>query len=100
MSKAIVARPAEGVTINSEIEYLLNDNGEVQVFDSPRQATEFLTAAGVASAELRSMTIMESCGACNKCGSPLFRSMIAGYVYQCFTCDEDFYEFEQKGAKT
>lgn len=97
MSKAIIARPAKGITINSEIEYLLNDSGEVQVFDSPGQAKE---SAGVASAELRSMTIMESCGTCNRCGSPLFRSMIAGYVYQCFTCDEDFYEFEQKGAKT
>ena len=41
------------------------------------------------------MTIMESCGICRRCGSPLFKSLADGYTYQCFTCDEDFYKFEQ-----
>lgn len=31
---------------------------------------------------------------CPKCGSPLFRSFIKGYTFQCFTCDEDFYKIE------
>lgn len=95
MSKAIVARPIDGITINAELEFLLDDGGEVRMFDSPEQARLFLITAGVEPEELQHMTIMESCGICRKCGSPLFRSLLPGYAYQCFTCDEDFYKFEQ-----
>ena len=95
MSKAVVARPIDGITINTNLEFLLDDDGEVRMFDSPEQAKSFLTAAGVEPEELRHMTIMESCGICRKCGSPLFKSLLPGYTFQCFTCDEDFYQFEQ-----
>ncbi len=37
MSKAIVGRPVDGITLNGELEFLLDDNGEVKVFDSPEQ---------------------------------------------------------------
>lgn len=40
--------------------------------------------------------VVEGCGICERCGSTLFESDIAGYKYQCFTCDEDFCSFEQK----
>ena len=93
--KYIVARPINGITINPELEVLLDDNGDVRMFDSEEQALSSLTAAGVGPEELRHMTIMESCGTCCKCGSPLFRSLSPGYMFQCFTCDEDFYQFEQ-----
>ena len=95
MSKAVVARPVNGITINTELEFLLDDDGKIRMFDSPEQARSFLTAAGVEPEELRHMTIMESCGICRKCGSPLFKSLLPGYTFQCFTCDEDFYQFEQ-----
>ena len=95
MSKAVVARPVNGITLNGELEYLLDDSGAVLIFDSPEQAMSFLTAAGVEPEDLRQMTIMESCGTCCKCGSPLFRSLMPDYAFQCFTCDEDFYQFEQ-----
>lgn len=95
MSRTVVARPIDGITINAELEFLLDDAGEVKVFDSPEEAKLFLVANGVDSEELRHMTIMESCGICRKCGSPLFKSLLPGYDYQCFTCDEDFYQFEQ-----
>ncbi len=95
MSKTIVARPVNGITLNGDLEFLLDDNSEVRMFDSEEQAKEFLTAAGVEPEALRHMTIMESCGTCRKCGSPLFKSLIDGYDLQCFTCDEDFYKFEQ-----
>jgi hypothetical protein len=93
--KYIVARPINGITINPELEVLLDDNGDVRMFDSEEQALSSLTAAGVGPEELRHMTIMESCGTCCKCGSPLFRSLSPGYTFQCFTCGEDFYQFEQ-----
>ena len=95
MSKAIVARSVDGITLNGELEFLLDDNGAIMVFDSPGQARSFLLASGVGIEGLRDMTIMESCGTCRKCGSPLFKSLIDGYDCQCFTCDEDFYKFEQ-----
>jgi len=95
MSKAVVARPINGITLNGELEFLLDDDGEVRMFDSPEQAKSFLASAGVKPEELRHMTIMESCGICRKCGSPLFKSLLPGYDYQCFTCNEDFYQFEQ-----
>lgn len=95
MSKAVIARPVDGITINTELEFLLDDGGEVRMFDSPEQARSFLTAAGVEPEELQHMTIMESCGTCCRCGNPLFKSLSPGYTFQCFTCDEDFYQFEQ-----
>ena len=93
--KYAVTRPVDGITINPELEVLLDDNGDVRMFDSEEQALSSLTAAGVGPEELRHMTIMESCGTCCKCGSPLFRSLSPGYTFQCFTCGEDFYQFEQ-----
>ena len=93
--KYVVTRPVDGITINPELEVLLDDNGDVRMFDSEEQALSSLTAAGVGPEELRHMTIMESCGTCCKCGSPLFRSLSPGYTFQCFTCGEDFYQFEQ-----
>ncbi len=95
MSKAIVGRPVGGITVNGELEFLLDDSGEIRVFDSPEQAKSFLIANGVDTEELRHITIMESCGICRRCGSPLFKSLLDGYAYQCFTCDEDFYKYEQ-----
>lgn len=95
MSKTIVTRPVNGITVNGELEFLLDDDGEIMMFDSPEQARSFLLASGVGIDGLRDMTIMESCGTCRKCGSPLFKSLIDGYDYQCFTCNADFYQFEQ-----
>lgn len=31
---------------------------------------------------------------CPKCGQALAKSSTEGYAFQCFTCDEDFYEIE------
>ena len=31
---------------------------------------------------------------CNRCGSPVLKSDLDDYVYQCMNCDEDLYEFE------
>lgn len=33
---------------------------------------------------------------CPRCGGPLSWSDIPQYTYQCFTCDEDFYNIEVK----
>lgn len=31
---------------------------------------------------------------CNKCGCPVLKSDVDGYVYQCMNCDEDLYSVE------
>lgn len=95
MNQTVIARLIDGITLNTEMEFLLDDSGAVRVFDSSEQARAFLVAAGIGPEELRHMTFLESCGSCRRCGSPLFKSMLPGYSYQCFTCDEDFYKFEQ-----
>lgn len=61
MGKVVVARLVDGVTLNGELEFLLNDNGEIMIFDSTEQARSFLIANGVDAEELRHMTITESC---------------------------------------
>lgn len=32
---------------------------------------------------------------CGRCGGKLLKSFTDGYDYQCYYCDEDFYEFEK-----
>ena len=60
MSRVVVARPVNGITLNDELEFLLDNNGEVRTFDSEEDARTFLIAAGVDLEELRHMTIMEN----------------------------------------
>ena len=53
MSMAVVTRPVNGITLNGELEFLLDDSGAVLVFDSSEQARSFLMGAGVEPEELR-----------------------------------------------
>ncbi len=59
MGKMVVARPVNGIPLNGELEFLLDDGGEVRVFDSEEQARAFLLAAGIGSEELRHMVFIE-----------------------------------------
>ncbi len=59
MGKVVVARPVNGITVNGELEFLLDDGGGVRVFDSEEQARAFLIAAGVSPEELRHMVFIE-----------------------------------------
>lgn len=93
-NEVIVGRPIEGVTING-LEYLLDDEGEVMVFEDRPKAVLFLRKNGVTYEEMNDLVFVNSIGTCRQCGSPLFPSNIKGYTAQCLTCDEDFYSFEQ-----
>lgn len=59
MCKTMVARPINGITLNGELEFLLDDGGEAWTFDSEEQARAFLIAADVGSEELRHMVFIE-----------------------------------------
>lgn len=39
------------------------------------------------------MPLLPNC-LCHKCGRPVFKSSVDGYVSQCVRCDEDLYDFE------
>ncbi len=96
MSEIVVCRPVGGITINSEMEFVLDNEGGVCVFDNMEYAKKVLWDAGYTDEEMEYMKFLESCGTCVRCKSPLFPSLLPGYKYQCFTCDEDFCQFEQK----
>lgn len=59
MSKVVVARPIDSITINTKLEFLLDDDGEVRIFDNQEQARKFLTDAGIEPEELRHIKFME-----------------------------------------
>lgn len=96
MSKAvIVGRPINGISING-LEYLMDDEGAYKIFDDIDAAKKFLMENGFDEENLEELVFKESIGTCFRCGSPLFSSQIEGYTSQCFTCDEDFFSFEQE----
>lgn len=95
MSKSvIVGRPINGISING-LEYLMDDEGGYKIFDDMDSAKKFLIENGFDEEDMEELVFKESIGTCFRCGSPLFPSQIEGYTSQCFTCDEDFYSFEQ-----
>ena len=94
MGKVVVGRPINGITING-LEWLLTDEGEVMIFDSEEQAKQFPKDHSVTDEALEEAVFLHSIGTCFRCGSPLFPSQIEGYTSQCFSCDEDFFGFEQ-----
>ena len=77
MDKVIIGRPVNGIPINSELEFILDNEH------------------GMTGEDMSFFSFLHSCGVCCRCGTPLFPSLMEGYTYQCFKCDEDFYSFEQ-----
>ena len=95
VGKVVIGRPVNGISINSSLEFVLNDDGAVWYFDSIEQAREVLRQNGVPDEEMGFYTFLYSCGVCSQCGAPLFPSLLEGYACQCFDCNEDFYSIEQ-----
>lgn len=91
----VVGRPVNGITINPELEFLLDSEGMVKYFGGVDAARAFLKECGFSEEDMVFFSFMESCGTCQRCGAPLFKSLLPEYAYQCFACDEDFYAFEQ-----
>lgn len=60
MSGVIIGRPIDGITLNWELEFLLDDAGRAKVFADSDQAASFLLGADVDLEELRHMVIMEN----------------------------------------
>jgi len=94
----IVGRPINGISLNG-LEYILDDEGEIRYFDSVEEAKQLLREHGYDEDDMEDYLVFRESTdrVCFRCGSPLFKSDIKDYAYQCFHCDEDFYEFEQEG---
>lgn len=99
MKKVIVGRPINGISLNG-LEYILDDEGEIRYFDSVEEAKALLREHGYSEDDFDDYLVFKESEdrTCFRCGSPLFKSNITGYAYQCFHCDEDFYAFEQGGT--
>lgn len=95
MDKVIVGRHINGITLNG-LEWLLHEDGTIMEFGSEQEATNYLLENGICQDVIDCFVFRHSIGVCSKCGSYLYPSQIEGYVSQCFTCDEDFYGFEQE----
>ncbi len=55
----MVARPVEGITINEELEYLLDDTGQPRIFENQPVAEAFLLCHGCASEDLEYIYFVE-----------------------------------------
>lgn len=91
----LVSRPINGITINGDGEFLMDDDGIPMEFDGEEAAKDFLKENGISDEEIEYMNFHEVIGRCRRCDSPLIKSFLEGYHSQCLVCDEDFYEIEQ-----
>lgn len=85
--------------VTDNMEYIENTAGDVAVFGSKDEATQYLINAQVGDEKIECAEFVRSIGMCKKCGSPLFPSDLPDYKSQCFECDEDFYSIEQEDTK-
>lgn len=59
MPPVMVARPVDGITINEQLEYLLDDSGKPRVFQNQPEAEAFLLAHGFAGEDLEYFYFVE-----------------------------------------
>ena len=97
----VVGRYINGISING-LEYLLDNHDETMIFDDEEAAKTYLRGRGFTDEEFEAGEVLfiRRIGTCFRCGSPLFPSQIEGYTSQCFSCDEDFFSFEQEEVET
>lgn len=86
------------VVVRTNGDGYLTADGEIAVFSDEPQAQCYMKRLKRKGVKVKFRGYSYSIGICKKCGSPLFPSDLEerGYVSQCFSCDEDFYGFEQK----
>lgn len=81
------------VAVDKSGEVVRYKGGDPLYFETSEIAQE---AVKVCGRKKEDFDILKSIGVCKRCGAPLFKSMVDGYVSQCFDCDEDFAGFEQE----
>lgn len=57
--KYAICRPYDGITLNTEVEFLLDQNGDVMLFDSESAAWEYFKPIGITEEELNAIKVVE-----------------------------------------
>ena len=58
-TKYAICRPYDGITLNTEVEFLLDHNGAVMLFDSEGAAWEYLKPFGITEEEPNAIKVVE-----------------------------------------
>ena len=58
-TKYAICRPYDGITLNTEVEFLLDHNGDVMLFDSESAAWEYFKPIGIAEEEPNAIKVVE-----------------------------------------
>ena len=58
-TKYAICRPYDGITLNTEVEFLLDHNGVVMLFDSEGAAWEYLKPFGITEEETDAIKVVE-----------------------------------------
>ena len=61
MAKVMVGRHMNGITLNP-LEFVLNDDGDVMMFDTVQEAKDFLTSHEVAENEMKYLYFVDEEG--------------------------------------
>ena len=61
----IVGRHINGITLN-DLEYLLDEDGDVMEFDNKEEAVEFLKNAGFSDDDIEWFVFLEKCPVCGE----------------------------------
>lgn len=95
MSKVIATVPLTGGVLGDTYMVLI-DRMYPMYFDDEASGKKYLIEHGIPEQAVEDVVFRHSIGTCFRCGSPLFPSQIEGYTSHCFTCNEDFFSFEQE----
>ena len=58
-TKYAICRPYDGITLNTEVEFLLDHNGDVMLFDSESAAWEYFKPIGITEEEPNAIKVVE-----------------------------------------
>lgn len=72
-----------------------DSNEKVMTFNTITEGCVWMRNNGFSEKDIESAKPILTVGTCSKCGDYLFPSFSEEYDYQCFNCDEDFYDCEQ-----
>jgi len=83
----IVGRHINGITIN-DLEYILDDDGDVMEFDGKEEAIAFLKDHGVTDQDIEYLVFLEKCPVC---GEFVSESELAwtDNILCCDSCDRE-----------
>ena len=71
-----------------------DSNEKVMTFNTITEGCVWMRNNGFSEKDIESAKPILTIGTCSKCGDYLFPSFSEEYDYQCFNCDEDFYDCE------